>query len=138
MNGNLATYLASILLASAAAGVPSVLETPCQPEIQLPQALLPAGSEMVSSTLPPKRLALVSIEISDGHPREKAFLVPSRRTSGSGESVVVFDLGPGRSPWISCSYSDGEKHIKFTRRLGPASRCEGTFVPGKGRSFSCT
>lgn len=123
-------------IAQAAKG--SVLESPCPSDIRLPAAVLPAGSELLSSTLPEFHLSLVSVEYSDGHPEEKAFLAPSSQSRDLGWSVVFHVFGSGREPWISCSYSDGAKHIKFTRKLGSPQQCVGKSAQGKAPVIACS
>ena len=132
------TILGFLFMAVAVTANGSVLESPCPSDIRLPAAVLPPGSELLSSTLPEVHLKLVSVEYSDGHPREKAFLAPSSQSRESEWNVVVHFFGSGREPWISCSYSDGSKHIKFTRKLGSSQRCEGRSLPGEAPIVTCS
>jgi hypothetical protein len=73
---------------------------------------------------------LMSVAVFDGHPRERASLVPDSDTESAGRRLVVWQLAENgtRHYWLACYYD--HSRIALTRMLaGTVSRVEVTRDP---------
>jgi hypothetical protein len=73
---------------------------------------------------------LMSISFFDGHPQEKASLVPDSEIKRKGKLISTwqFSRENPRGYWIACVYN--RTNVMLTRRLVPTtSKCEVTYNP---------
>ena len=119
--------------ATAAPAVPAPIAaapaSTCPPTLSVAQTVAGgvAGWEPFEDDTP---IQLMSVGVFDGHPRERASLVPDSDTASAGRRVAVWML-PGngtRHYWLACYYD--RSRIAVTRMLaGDITRVEVTRDP---------
>jgi len=111
------------------AGVKAAPSAPCPPTISVTQTLSAAvaGWEPFEDETPAQ---LMSVGVFDGHPRERASLVPDADDEAAGKRTAVWQLSENgrRGYWLVCYYD--RSRLALTRALpGEITRVEVTRDP---------